>query len=109
MLVFMWLWRAKYCYDNSVGRFSNIPPYSTDFSPCEYHIFCPLKKALKGLRFSDDNEIQSVVGNWFHNQHRNFFAQGIHRVVDHWDICPNLLGDFVYPTCYVCITTITLF
>ncbi|GFW88688.1 uncharacterized protein TNCV_2833491 [Trichonephila clavipes] len=60
-------------------------PYSPDFSPCEYSIFGPLQNSLKGWRFPDDNEVQAAVENWFHNQHRIFFTQGIHHVVNRWE------------------------
>jgi hypothetical protein len=33
------------------GVFWITPPYSPDLSPCDYHVFGPLKKTLKGRRF----------------------------------------------------------
>ncbi|GFW99627.1 hypothetical protein TNCV_3418601 [Trichonephila clavipes] len=66
------------------------PSYSLDFSPCAYHIFGPLQKALKRWRVLYDNEVQAAVENWFHNLYRSFFTKSIHNVVDHWDTCSNL-------------------
>ncbi|GFX17770.1 hypothetical protein TNCV_475701 [Trichonephila clavipes] len=40
------------------------------------------KKALKGQRFHDDNEVQVPVENLFHNLHRSFFTHGVPHVVD---------------------------
>ena len=34
------------------------PPYSPDFSPCDYAIFCPLKKALRDKRFASDDDVK---------------------------------------------------
>ena len=33
------------------------PPYSPDLSPCDYAIFGPLKKALRGKRFTSDDDL----------------------------------------------------
>ncbi|GFT11599.1 uncharacterized protein TNCV_2906591 [Trichonephila clavipes] len=38
------------------------------------HIFGPLQKAFKGRRIADDNDIQTAVENWFHNQNWNLFT-----------------------------------
>ncbi|GFX85546.1 transposable element Tcb1 transposase [Trichonephila clavipes] len=78
----MWpsLWGASLCV-----KFSDIQPNSPDFSPLS-------RKALKVPRFSDDNEVQGAVENYFHNQHQSFFTQGIYHVVDRWDTCFNLQG-----------------
>ncbi|GFS90978.1 hypothetical protein TNCV_2119781 [Trichonephila clavipes] len=51
-----------------------------------------LQKALKGL--PHDNVVQAAVENCF-QQHQSSFTQKIHHVVDCWDACLNLQGDFV--------------
>lgn len=38
------------------------PPYRPDMSPCDFKLFCPLKKNLKGKRFSSD-ELKDTVEN----------------------------------------------
>ncbi|GBM84038.1 hypothetical protein AVEN_22024-1 [Araneus ventricosus] len=53
-------------------------PYSPDLSPCDFHIFGSLKKALKGRRSSSDSEVMDTIRNWFQTQ-PNFYEQGIHR------------------------------
>jgi len=37
------------------------PPYSTDLTPSDYHLFPGLKKQLKGHHFSSDAEVFPVV------------------------------------------------
>ncbi|GFV57082.1 hypothetical protein TNCV_2932051 [Trichonephila clavipes] len=60
------------------------------------HILGPLHKALKRRRFSDDNEVQAAVENWFLNQPRSyFFTHGIHHFLDRWDPCFNPQSGFV--------------
>jgi len=58
-------------------------------------VFEPLKKALKGRRFTDNDEVRETVEEWFHMQPKAFFADGIHHLVDQWDTCFNQQGDYV--------------
>jgi hypothetical protein len=38
-------------------------PKSPDLSPSDFHMFGPMKEALRGRRFSSDEEITRVVQN----------------------------------------------
>ena len=49
------------------------PPYSPDLSPCDYHMFGPLKEALGGQRFEDDEEVQNFVRNWLQKRPPSFY------------------------------------
>jgi histone-lysine N-methyltransferase SETMAR len=45
------------------------PPYSPDLAPSDYHLFSPLKDAIRGKNFEDDEEVISeetcrVVLRW---------------------------------------------
>ena len=70
------------------------PPYSTDLSPCDFHVFGPLKKPLKGHRFTDNDEVRETV-EWFRTQPKPLFTDGIHHLVDQGDTCFNHQGDYV--------------
>jgi histone-lysine N-methyltransferase SETMAR len=37
------------------------PPYSPDLAPSDFHLFDPLKDALRGRRFADDDELKHSV------------------------------------------------
>jgi transposase len=37
------------------------PPYSPDLAPSDYHLFSPLKDAIRGKKFEDDEEVISEV------------------------------------------------
>jgi histone-lysine N-methyltransferase SETMAR len=39
------------------------PPYSLDLAPSDYHLFSPLKDAIRGKKF-DDGEVISEVKRW---------------------------------------------
>jgi hypothetical protein len=49
------------------------PPYSPDLSPSDYHVFGPLKDALRGRRFGNDDGVKEAVHSWLTTQPRTFF------------------------------------
>ena len=74
-------------------QLSNAVTLQTDPSPCDYAIFGPLKKALRGKRFTLDN-VKHYVQNWFTTQPREFYETAIHRLVSQWDKCLNSQGQY---------------
>ncbi|GBN42211.1 Mariner Mos1 transposase [Araneus ventricosus] len=50
------------------------PPYSPDLSPCDFHMFGELQKALRGQQFQKDDEIKEHVHSWFKQQPKVFFT-----------------------------------
>jgi hypothetical protein len=49
------------------------PPLSTDLPPSGYHLFGPLKEALRGCRFTSDKELKEAVHEWLTIQQKTFF------------------------------------
>jgi hypothetical protein len=41
---------------------SDHPPHSLDLSPCDFHVFGPLKKEMKGLTFMSDGTDEGCGG-----------------------------------------------
>jgi histone-lysine N-methyltransferase SETMAR len=71
------------------------PPYSPDLSPCDYHVFGPLKKTLKkGRQFKSDEAVREAVEQWFIQQ-PVFFAEGITKLVQRRDKCQNSAGQYL--------------
>ncbi|GBL79465.1 Mariner Mos1 transposase [Araneus ventricosus] len=70
------------------------PPYSPDLSPCDFHIFGPLKRALQGTRFHSDDEVKEAVQDFIKNQPRSFYSNGIDLLPKRWDLCYKAHGDF---------------
>jgi transposase len=52
------------------------PPYSSDLAPSDYHLFGPLKDALRGRHFASDQELKEVVHAWLVTQPKTFFFLG---------------------------------
>ena len=48
-------------------------PYSPDLSPCDYHMFGPLKEALEGQRFDNDDQVQNFVRSWLQTRPPSFY------------------------------------
>jgi hypothetical protein len=53
------------------------PPYSPDLSPCDYHMFGPLKEALGGQRFDDDEQVENFVRKWLQTHPPSFYDAAI--------------------------------
>jgi len=52
-----------------------LPPYSPDLTPCDFHVFGPLKEAMGGKSFRSDKEVQQAVHKWLHSQPKYFFLE----------------------------------
>jgi len=55
------------------------PPYSPDLSPCDYHMFEPLKEALGGQHFDDDEQVENFVCKWLQTRPPSFYDAGIKK------------------------------
>jgi hypothetical protein len=57
------------------------PAYSQGLLLYNFSIFGPLKTALKTHTFISDNNVQETVQHWFRHQAKEFFTDGINRLV----------------------------
>jgi hypothetical protein len=59
-------------------------------------MFVPMKGALRGRRFSCDEEVIDAVQNRLKTQpKKTFFSDGIKKVVKGWNRCFEVVGDYV--------------
>ncbi|GFV39614.1 histone-lysine N-methyltransferase SETMAR [Trichonephila clavipes] len=72
----------------------NHPLYSQDMSPCDFHVFVPLKKHVKGKCFNSDDVLKDTVKDWVSSQPQEFWEQGIQRLVNQWDRCAQAYGVY---------------
>ena len=70
------------------------PPYSPDLAPSDLHLFGPLQAFTKGTKFESDDEVKSVVSDWLRHQSKDFYAEGIQKLLHRWERCVTVLGDF---------------
>jgi hypothetical protein len=45
-------------------------------------MFCPVEEALRGRRFSSNEEVIDAVKNWLKTQPKNFFSDGIKKTCE---------------------------
>jgi hypothetical protein len=60
------------------------PPYSPDLAPTYYHLFCPLRDAIRGKKFEDDEEAISKVRSWLRQRRAEWYREshtGSHMAV----------------------------
>jgi hypothetical protein len=63
------------------------PPCIPNISPCDSRVLDSLKKALKSRRLWSEEDVNSVMVQWFQQQHTECFAEGVHRLVSQRDAC----------------------
>jgi hypothetical protein len=71
------------------------PPYSSDLAPSDYHLFGPLKDALRGCHFASDQQVKEVVHAWLVTQSKTFFSEGTQKLVSGWTKCVAKEGHYV--------------
>ena len=71
------------------------PPYSPDLAPSDFFLFPSLKKHLKGQRFHNNEDVISVVEEWFESHPKSYYTQGLLKVKERWQKCADMQGDYV--------------
>lgn len=71
------------------------PPYSPDLAPSDFHLFPKLKDFLGGSHYGSDDELKEAVSDWFNSLAATVYAEGIEKLVQRYDKCLNLHGDYV--------------
>jgi len=71
------------------------PAYSPDFALSDYHLFSPLKCALRGRRFTSDEGVKEAVHEWLAAQAKTFFSEGIQKLLERWNKCIAKHGDYI--------------
>jgi histone-lysine N-methyltransferase SETMAR len=71
------------------------PPYSPNLAPSDFHLFGPLKDALRGRRFMDNNELKHSMHEELQCFSKELYATGIQHLTQRWKKCVDNEGDFV--------------
>jgi len=71
------------------------PPHSPDLAPSEFHRFGPLKDALRGIRFEEDEGVIRAVRTWLREQETSWYREGMHALVSRWRKAVDVDGDYV--------------
>jgi hypothetical protein len=60
------------------------PAHSPDLAPSNYRLFGPVRDALRGRHFVDDNELKQSFRDELQSGGRAFYSTGIQRLTQHW-------------------------
>ena len=60
-----------------------------------YHKFGPLKEALLGQRFDDDEQVENFVRNWLQTRPPSFYDAGVKKLPIRWQKCIEKGGNYV--------------
>lgn len=73
--------------------------YSPDVSPCDYHIFGPLKEELGVHHFDDDESEEIFVRNWLKTRPASLFYYRIKKLLLGWKKMCEFSFIFDSPRC----------
>lgn len=71
------------------------PPYSPDLAPSDYYLFSHLKKALKGRRFANKEELKLRTEEFFGNCSPDFYKKAFENLPIRWQKCIETLGSYI--------------
>jgi hypothetical protein len=71
------------------------PPCSPDLAPSDYNLFGALKEALRGRRFTSDQDVKEAAHAWLAAQPKTFFSEVIKMLVQRWTKCVEEQGGYV--------------
>ncbi len=71
------------------------PAYSPDLALFDYHLFPALHHWLGGRRFNDDNAVKVAVHEYFAKLDRNFFSNGISKLITRYEKCISHMGAYL--------------
>jgi histone-lysine N-methyltransferase SETMAR len=60
------------------------PPYSPDLAPSDYHLFSPLKDAIRGKKSEDDKEVISEAKRRLRQRPAERYREGIQALTSRW-------------------------
>ena len=76
-------------------------PYSPDLAPSDFHRFDPLKEFTRSTKFESKSlmkhkdKVKRVVGDWLRHQSKDFYTEGIQKLVHRRGKCVKLMRDYV--------------
>jgi len=74
-------------------------PYIVLTLHVQTHLFGPLKQALRGCRFTMDQQLDATVRAWLVSQPKTFYSEVIKQVVQWWTKCIVKQEDCVEKLC----------
>ena len=71
------------------------PPYSSDLSPTDSHLFCCPSKHLREKKFNDENNVKIDLINFFVEKSKDFYEGGILSLSERWQRVTDNDGAYI--------------
>lgn len=71
------------------------PPYSPDLSPCDFFLFPRIKEPMRGRRFNTEEEVNQAFKDGITLMTKSGVQAGIDDLVQRWERCLELDGEYV--------------
>ncbi len=71
------------------------PAYSPDLAPSDFHLFRSLSNAMRGITFNNNDELQNWLVEFFEAQPRQFYRNGIEKLVQRWEEVIQNAGEYI--------------
>jgi len=78
-----------------MGVWEHPPHYRADLSPSDFYVLGPMKNELAKIRHHSDDEAKEVTRDWCSKTGRELFQLGISKLVQTYEICRKLFGNYV--------------
>ena len=90
-----WCSCNTYNHPNLKSEYLAHPPYYSELTPSDFHVFGPLKEVLRGKSFKSNEEVTQAMDKWLQSQLSEFFSRGIHAFSKCWNTCIIHHGGYV--------------
>ena len=70
------------------------PSYSPDLYPTDCHLFLSLDNHMKNRAFNIEDDLKTEVHNFFQNTTKDFYKNGITKLLNHWEKAIECEGSF---------------
>jgi histone-lysine N-methyltransferase SETMAR len=70
-------------------------PYSPDLAPSDFCLFPYLKTKLRGRSFGSNEGVMEAVNEFFENQNREFYFEGLNKLEHRWVKCIDVESDYI--------------
>ncbi|PSN43139.1 hypothetical protein C0J52_17065, partial [Blattella germanica] len=67
----------------------------TALTPSDFHLFGPLKEAIRGKRYDNDEQVLGDVRTWLRERPVEWYRAGIQALTKRWRKAIDLNGDYV--------------
>ena len=71
------------------------PPYSPDFAPTDYYLFCSLLNHMWGVTFNNEEDLKNWLNKFFNTRPGDFWWNDIDKLVERWEEVVNSNGEYI--------------